>query len=208
MSLITGVSTDTEFLEAINDKGASLTNESTAYDLATAIDATGGNVSWLSPNEVVVEAINGEVPPTQTFDVIFRTFDYSGISALGLGNENIEFNEEYWESTEPGVYTLKDIKNATITLDGIAAEELTYVADPGAFLFDQTVLQTLFAKYGLTLEGCPITINTIGGLIKIGDSLSNPVDLSEVFLTEHLPQWVVDNSGGSDDSGLPDSSGL
>ena len=63
MSLITGVSTADEFLEAINDKGASLTNESTAYDLATAIDATGGNVSWQSPNEVVVAAVNAEVPP-------------------------------------------------------------------------------------------------------------------------------------------------
>lgn len=60
--IVTGVSTAEEFLGAINDKGASLTNESTASSLLEAINATGGNVSFQSPNEVVVEAVNTEVP--------------------------------------------------------------------------------------------------------------------------------------------------
>lgn len=59
--LVTGVSTDLEFLGAINDKGAELTANATPKSLAEAIDATGGNVSYDSTNEEVIEAINSDV---------------------------------------------------------------------------------------------------------------------------------------------------
>lgn len=60
MAIITGVSTADEFLDAINNKGASLTNESTADNLLEAINATGGNISFQSPNGVVIQAVNDE----------------------------------------------------------------------------------------------------------------------------------------------------
>ena len=48
MSIVTGVSTDKEFLDAINAKGASLTNHSTPSKLVEAINKTGGMIDFES----------------------------------------------------------------------------------------------------------------------------------------------------------------
>lgn len=73
-TIITGVSTDTEFLGAINDKGASLTANATPEALASALDSTGQNVSYDSTNEWIVEQINTPVAPT----VYTITYDVNG----------------------------------------------------------------------------------------------------------------------------------
>lgn len=80
MTIVTGVSTAEEFIAAINDKGASLTNQSTPEELVEAIDATGGNVSFQSPNEVVVAAVNNTIP----YAGVAVSFDFpSDYSLLG-----------------------------------------------------------------------------------------------------------------------------
>ena len=61
MEIITGVSTAKEFVDAINDKGASLTNESTPEGLLEAINATGGNVTFNSTNGEIIESVNTPV---------------------------------------------------------------------------------------------------------------------------------------------------
>ena len=60
--LIMGQSTSDEFLNAINEKGASLTEKSTADELASALDSTGANVSFLSPSEYILKQINETSP--------------------------------------------------------------------------------------------------------------------------------------------------
>ena len=84
--IITGVSTSDEFLKAINDKGASLTNESTPYELVDAINKTGGMVDFESTNKEVIDAVNAEVP----VEKVTLTIDGNGGT---IGGEQTEVTE-------------------------------------------------------------------------------------------------------------------
>lgn len=82
--LVTGVSTDLEFLGAINDKGAELTANATPEALADALDSTGENVSYNSTNEHIIAQINAEVPKetfTLTYDVNGGTGEVAPVEA-------------------------------------------------------------------------------------------------------------------------------
>lgn len=58
----TGFSTDEEFRKSLTDKGANLRIDSTPKELLNAFLETGSFVSYQSPNEVILQAINEEEP--------------------------------------------------------------------------------------------------------------------------------------------------
>lgn len=99
--IITGVSTSDEFLKAINDKGAELTNESTPYELVDAINKTGGMIDFESTNKEVIDAVNAEVP----VEKVTLTIDGNGGTIGGESTEVTEvddgstFTKATWEST-------------------------------------------------------------------------------------------------------------
>lgn len=195
MVIITGVSTAEEFVGAINEKGASLTNRSTPEELLEAINATGGNVSYQSPNNVIVEAVNTEVP-TEEFDLVFKTFflnntPYVG-TAIDLANENISFPEEYW-IYDSGMYVLKDNVDFNITIGNLVVTALSYAPSIHCFMFGtggQTSLADLYDTYTSNLYKCPVSIQAPAGIIKQGDAISRAVNLEELILVPHAPQWL------------------
>lgn len=63
--LITGVSTDAEFLKAIKDKGAEITADATPKALADAINSVGGTIDFNSDNADVLYAVNSEIEAKQ-----------------------------------------------------------------------------------------------------------------------------------------------
>ena len=62
MEVITGYTTEENFVKAINDKGANITNTSTPEELKDAINTTGGDITFKSTNEAVIESVNSEIP--------------------------------------------------------------------------------------------------------------------------------------------------
>lgn len=63
--LITGVSTDAEFLKAIKDKGAEITANATPKALVDAINSVGGTIDFNSDNADVLYAVNYEIEAKQ-----------------------------------------------------------------------------------------------------------------------------------------------
>lgn len=66
--LITGVSTDAEFLKAIKDKGAEITANATPKALADAINSVGGTIDFNSDNADVLYAVNSEIEAKQEYE--------------------------------------------------------------------------------------------------------------------------------------------
>lgn len=63
--LITGVSTDAEFLKAIKDKGAEITANATPKALVDDINSVGGTIDFNSDNADVLYAVNSEIKAKQ-----------------------------------------------------------------------------------------------------------------------------------------------
>lgn len=63
--LITGVSTDAEFLKAIKDKGAEITANATPKALVDDINSVGGTIDFNSDNADVLYAVNYEIEAKQ-----------------------------------------------------------------------------------------------------------------------------------------------
>lgn len=73
--IVTGVTTSEGFINAVNAKGANISNIATPDALRDAINIAGGNITFESTNEEVIEEIN-EVPvPPQKF---YLTINYNG----------------------------------------------------------------------------------------------------------------------------------
>ena len=195
--IITGVSTDKEFLDAINSKGASLTEKATPFSLAEAIDATGGNVSFLTPNEEIIEAVNSEVAPENPVILAYGTYSDSGVAYTRLVNENVTFPEEYWTlNAGDNTYDLKDptIVNATIDGNVVDYVGIKDVDGYGNILLVDTPsgLSGIVAKYGPTLKDCPFTINVPEGLFMFDGEPSSPVELDVKYGTPTPPSFIED----------------
>ena len=196
--IITGVSTDKEFLDAINSKGASLTEKATPFSLAEAIDATGGNVSFLTPNEEIIEAVNSEVAPVGTEIILaYGTYEDSGMAYTRLVNENVTFPEEYWTlNTGDNTYDLNDptIVNATIDGNVVDYVGIKPVDGFGNVLLVDTPdgLSGIVAKYGPDLKDCPFTINVPEGLFMFDGEPSAPVELDVKYGTPTPPNFIED----------------
>lgn len=196
--IITGVSTDKEFLDAINSKGASLTEKATPFSLAEAIDATGGNVSFLTPNEEIIEAVNSEVAPVGTEIILaYGTYEDSGLAYTRLVNENVTFPEEYWTlNTGDNTYDLNDPTIINATIDGNATDYVGVKPVDGfgnILLVDiPDGLSGIVAKYGPALKDCPFTINVPEGLFMFDGEPSAPVELDVKYGTPTPPNFIED----------------
>lgn len=63
--LITGVSTDAEFLKAIKDKGVEITANATPKALVDDINSVGGTIDFNSDNADILYAVNSEIKAKQ-----------------------------------------------------------------------------------------------------------------------------------------------
>lgn len=99
--IVTGVSTSAEFVAAVNEKGASLTNHSTPSKLVEAINKTGGMIDFESTNKEVIDAVNAEIPVAK----VTLTIDGNGGTIGGEQTEVTEvddgstFTKATWKST-------------------------------------------------------------------------------------------------------------
>ena len=68
--IITGFSTDDDFIAAVNEKGASIAKDSTPEALLDALNSIGGELTFESTNESVIDVVNAESSTTRTINVV------------------------------------------------------------------------------------------------------------------------------------------
>lgn len=96
--IITGFTTDEGFRRIINEKGGSLNIDSVPEKLVTSLEALGGEASFNSTNETVLEIVNSEEPPVE-YDVDFNEL----AGETSVANGTLEDLGAFYESMDADV---------------------------------------------------------------------------------------------------------
>lgn len=77
--LVTGVSTDLDFVKHVNEHGASLTIGSTPDKLLESLETDESlNITYNTDNETIVSSVNRDVEPTYDYLLDLTTYDVTG----------------------------------------------------------------------------------------------------------------------------------